>query len=114
MTQQHLLTILTHIMDSLGLPVTVARHLPDPAPNTFVVLTPLVDVFDFYADNQPQVDVCEVQVSLFTTENYLEIAKRITEEVLAADLTVRARRYVGFEVDTSMHHWAIDVAHYFY
>jgi hypothetical protein len=81
----------------------------NPAPDAYLVLTPLADYYQLFADNQPQVDVAQVQVSIFTKSNYLAIKKQITKLLLASEFTITDRRYLGHEDDTSYHHYVIDV-----
>ncbi|WP_406713282.1 hypothetical protein QEV65_03055 [Trueperella pyogenes] len=105
-----LLEQLTRIADKLGLPFEVGLYTATPAPQTYLVATPLVDVLDVFADNQPSVEIEEVRLALFTTGNYLDLRNRITRALLDAGLTVTARRYVGFEANTGYHHYALDIA----
>lgn len=105
-----LLEQLTNIADKLGLPFEVGLYTTTPVPQTYLVATPLTDVLDVFADNQPSVEVEEVRLALFTTGNYLDLRNRITRALLDAGLTITARTYVGFENDTGFHHYAIDVA----
>lgn len=109
---EELLTQLTHIAQRLGIPSAVGVFPQSPAPDTFVVFTPLSEVFEFHADNTPQVDTSEVRLSFYTTHNYLKLAERLTQAVLDAGLIVSARRYVGFGADTCYHHWALDIQHW--
>lgn len=105
-----LLAKLTHICHNLDLPVATVLYTESPAPETYCVLTPLDEIFQLYRDNKPGVDVEEVRISLFTTNNYRQVAKRITMACIDAGLTVTARRYIGHEDDTGYHHWTIDLA----
>ena len=82
----------------------------DPALDTYLVLTPLSDIFDLHADNQPSIDIQEVRLSLFCKENYTKIKNRFVKAALNADMTITNRRYIGYETDTGYHHYAIDVA----
>ena len=93
----------------LGLPFQTGLYTKAPHPETFVVATPLADVFDVFADNQPRAEVETVRLSLFTTGNYLGLRDRFTKALITAGITVTARRYVGFEDDTGYHHYALDV-----
>ncbi len=79
-------------------------------PDTYAVLTPLSDSFDIHADNKPGVDVQEVRLSLFSKDNYLKTKNIIIHALIAADITITNRRYIGHEDDTGYHHYAIDVA----
>lgn len=40
----------------------------------------------------------------------MKIKNTLVRALLAADVTVTDRRYIGFETDTGYHHYAIDVA----
>jgi len=46
---------------------------------------------------------------LFSKNNYQQRKNQIVKAVLAAEITVTARRYIGHEDDTGYHHYAIDV-----
>ena len=104
-----LLSELNTIAGGCGIPVETGVFT-DPAPDTYLVLTPLSDSFDLHADNRPSVDVQEVRLSLFCRENYMKIKNVLVRALLAADVTVTGRRYIGHEDDTGYHHYAIDVA----
>ena len=80
------------------------------APDEYVVILPLSDVFEVHADNRPGFDVQEVRISLFSKGNYQQRKRQITTALLNADITVTERRYIGHEDDTGYHHYAIDVA----
>ena len=104
-----LLSELNTIAGGCGVPVETGIF-SGAAPDTYLVLTPLSDSFDLHADNQPNIDVQEVRLSLFCRENYTKIKNRLVKAVLNADMTITDRRYIGFETDTGYHHYAIDVA----
>lgn len=104
-----LLEQVTVVADRLGLPIAAGLHTDSPAPATYLVATPLSDMFDVYGDNQPGVEIEELRLALFTTGNYLTTRDWLTRALLDAGLTVTARRYVGFEADTGYHHYALDV-----
>ena len=97
--------------------ITTALNIPaqtsvfdDPAPDKYIVLTPINDDYHLFADNKPTVDVEEVRISYFDKGNYLAGKRAIETAVLSADITITSRRYVGHEDDTGYHHYAIDVA----
>ena len=104
-----LLSELNTIADKCGVPVETGAF-SDVAPDTYLVLTPLSDSFDLHADDRPGIDTQEVRLSLFCRENYMKIKNTLVRALLAADVTVTDRRYIGFETDTGYHHYAIDVA----
>lgn len=105
---------LNKILDTLSIPVETGVF-SNKAPDTYVVLTPLIDVFDIYADNRPEVDIQEVRLSLFTKNNYLNRVTDIVVALFNADFTITEKRYIDHEDDTGYHHYAIDVAkHYIF
>ena len=104
-----LLSELNTIAESCTIPVETGVFI-DHAPDTYLVLTPLADTFDLHADDRPGVDTQEVRLSLFCRENYMKIKNTLVRALLAADVTVTDRRYIGHEDDTGYHHYAIDVA----
>lgn len=97
-------TILTSI-----LPVETGVFSGVP-PDEYLVLTPMTDEFAMFGDNMPLIDVSEVRISLFSKGNYLQRKRQITQVLLNVDFTITDRRYVGYEQDTSYHHYAMDVA----
>jgi hypothetical protein len=102
-----LLSELTTTMSGIGIPVETGVFSGE-APDTYCVLTPLVDLFDLHADDTPGVDIQEVRVSLFSKDNYIDIKDRIVRAILAANMTITNRAYIGHEDDTGYHHYSID------
>ena len=100
---------LNAVVDSCGLPVETGVF-SDLPPDEYVVVTPLMDHFELFADNKPGMDVQETRLSLFSKGNYLERKNALIRALLAADFTITERRYIGREDDTGYHHFAIDVA----
>ena len=107
-----LLADLKFIADQIGLPVETGVFT-GVAPTENLVLTPLTDTFDIHADNDPGVDGQEVRISLFSKGSYTKQKNSLIRAILAADLTITERRYVGHDDDTGYHNYAIDVAHYY-
>lgn len=66
-----LLETLTTIADQLDLPIAVSLFSASPAPDTYLVATPIADTLEVFADNTPHVEIEEVRLSLFTAGNYL-------------------------------------------
>jgi hypothetical protein len=79
-------------------------------PDIYLVITPLIDLFEVHADNKPEYEVQEVRLSLFVKGNYIGIKNNLVRTLLGADFTITDRRYIGHEDDTGYHHYAIDVA----
>ena len=96
------------VLEPLGLPVETGVF-SKKAPDEYLVITPMSDVFDYYADNLPRADMQEARLSLFSKGNYLARKKDIVRRLLGADFTITDRRYLGYEEDTGFHHFAIDV-----
>ncbi len=99
---------LHRLFDKLGIPIESGIMTGRP-PDTYVVLTPMTDRFELFADDRPEIDVEEVRISLFTRENYIKLKNRIAHKLLQSDFTITERRYIEFENDTRYHHYAIDV-----
>ena len=104
-----LLAEVKQVVEQCKIPVETGVF-SDAPPDTYAVLTPLADSFDLHADNKPTMDVQEVRLSLFCKENYLKTKNTIVHALLASDITITSRRYIGHEDDTGYHHYVIDVA----
>lgn len=81
----------------------------EKAPDEYIVIIPMGDIFDFYADDLPNSELQEARLSLFSKENYMAMKNEIVNTLLNADFTITERRYIGYEEDTGFHHFAIDV-----
>ena len=99
---------LVTIMDGLRIPVET-ESFSGKVPDQYVVLTPMEDVFEIFADNTPQMDVCSVRISLFSKGNYLYIKDLLVDALLSAGFTISLRRYIGREDDSGYHHYVVDV-----
>ena len=80
----------------------------EPAPEQYLVLTPLSDTFQLFADNAPNGEVQEVRLSLFTKGSYTAIKNKLVRVLLDADITITDRRYIGHEDDTGYFHFVLD------
>ena len=105
-----LLENLSHIAKQLGLAYAVSCYTDSPAPDTYLVFTPLTDSFEIFADNTPSVEIEQARISLFTKTNYLSLRNQITKALISARLVITGRRYIGYEDDTGYHHYSIDVS----
>lgn len=99
---------LKRLFEQLNIPIE-SGVLTGRPPDTYVVLTPMTDRFELFADDRPEIDVEEVRISLFTRENYIKLKNLIAHKLLQSDFTITERRYIEFENDTRYHHYAIDV-----
>ena len=97
------------VLKPTGLPIETGIF-NGKAPEEYLVITPMNDLFELYADNLPQHEIQEARISLFTKQNYMARKNEIVGLIIAADFTITDRRYIGLERDTSFHHFAIDVA----
>ncbi|NLB20142.1 MAG: hypothetical protein GX829_04770 [Clostridium sp.] len=80
------------------------------APDEYLVLIPMSDIFDQYTDDLPSAELQEVRLSLFSKGNYQARKNEVVKVLLNSDFIITDRRYLGYEEDTGFHHFAIDVA----
>ena len=104
-----LLSDLNTVLETPGLPIETGVFSGVP-PDEYLVITPMVDIFELFADNRPHHEVQEARLSLFSKGNYTARKNQVVEALLDADFTITDRRYIGHEDDTGFHHYAIDVA----
>ena len=99
-------------LSDLGIPIETGVFT-DKAPAKYIVVVPLADSFDLHADNAPGCDVQEARISIYAQCSYTKEKNAIVKALLAADMTITDRRYIGYENDTGYHHYAVDVAQYY-
>jgi hypothetical protein len=104
-----ILSELNTLVNAVPLPVETGVF-SGKAPDEYVVILPLSDVFEVHADNRAGYEVQEARLSLFSKANYRQRKRQITTALLNSDFIVTERRYIGHEDDTGYHHYAIDVA----
>lgn len=97
------------LFDSLCIPVETGVF-SEKAPDEYVVITPLSEIFDVFADNRPHYETQEARLSLYSKGNYQRRKNQIIKALLQDDFTITERRYVEHENDTGYHHYAIDTA----
>lgn len=85
----------------------------DTPPDAYLVLSPMADSFGIHADNAPGIEIQEVRLSLFSKGSYTKLKNTLIRAILAAEITITDRRYVGHEDDTGYHNYAIDVAKHY-
>lgn len=107
-----LLSDIHTILAPLNIPVETGVFT-DPAPDTYLVIVPMTETYEVFADNKPTIDVGEARLALYTRGNYQTIKNQLLEAFFAADFTITQRNYVGYEPDTGYHHFNIDVANYY-
>ena len=97
------------ILEPLGVPIETGVF-SKKAPDEYLVLIPMSDIFDYYADDLPRAELQEVRLSLFSKGNYQARKNEVVNVLLGAGFIITDRRYLGYEEDTGFHHFAIDVA----
>ena len=107
-----ILAELTALLVALGIP-TETGTFKATAPDAYVVITPLSDTFDTYADDRPLREIQEARLSLFSKQNYRSMSSRIVKTLLGADITITDRRYLGYEEESEYHHYAVDTAKHY-
>jgi L-ascorbate metabolism protein UlaG (beta-lactamase superfamily) len=80
------------------------------APDEYVVLTPLSDLYTLYADNKPHFEVPEVRISLFCKGSYTARVRAISSALMDNGFMITDRRYIGHDGDTGYFHYILDVA----
>ncbi len=103
-----LLKDLNSSLEPIGTPIETGVFSGKP-PEEYIVITPMSDRLDFYADNQAHSVIEEARISLFSKMNYQSLKKEVTKVLLKEEMTITDRQYIGFENDTKYHHYAIDV-----
>lgn len=107
-----ILTELNGLLPSLDVPIETGVF-SGKAPERYLVLIPLSDIFDLHADNVPGVDVQEVRISVYVKGNYTSLKNAIIRLLLEHDFTITERMYIGYETETGYHHYNIDAAKYY-
>lgn len=106
---QSILKDISEVLKPIGISIETGVF-SEKAPDEYLVLIPMSDIFEHYADDLPGAELQEVRLSLFSKQNYLEMKNRIVESLLQDEFTITDRRYLGYEEDTGFHHFAIDVS----
>ena len=107
-----LLEDLNTVLAPLNIPLETGIF-SEEASDSYIVAVPLTDEYGFHADNAPGIDVQEVRLSLYSKSSYTAMKNAVVNALLAADYTITARQYIGFETDTGYHHYNVDVANYY-
>lgn len=107
-----LLEELNQCLLPLGIPIETGVFSSTP-PDEYLVVTPLADTFELFADNLPLYDIQEARLSFFKKGSYTKQKNRIVRALLGAGFSITDRRYIGHEDDTGYHHYAIDVAKHY-
>lgn len=103
-----LLAELNTLLEPTGLPVETGVF-SDAAPDSYLVLTPLSDSFEMFADNKPHFETQEIRLSLFSKGSYIRHRNSIVRALLDGDYTITDRRYIGWDDTSGYHQYAIDI-----
>jgi hypothetical protein len=101
--------LIINTLEPLNIPVSINENT-DKAAERYIVIIPLYDAFDVFADNMPSIEVSEIELAVYSKGNYLKLAKDISILLIDAGFTITNRRYLEYEKDTKLHHYIIDVA----
>lgn len=96
------------LVEGLGIPVETGIF-SEKAPKEYVVITPLSDMNEVFADNRPHFEIQEARLSLFSKRNYQQTKTALIAALIFGDFVITGRRYVEHEDDTGYHHYSIDV-----
>lgn len=99
---------LNTVLNTIEIPIETGVF-SKAAPDEYLVLTPLNERFQHFADNEPMFEVTEVRISLYSKSNYIQRKKQITKLLMNSGITITDRQYIGYENDTGYHHYIIDV-----
>ncbi len=103
-----ILSELNAVLTAVDIPIETGVFSGVP-PDEYLVITPMNDTFEGYADNHPQQEIQEARLSLFVKGSYTARKNQIVKALLMVDFTITDRRYIGHEDDTGFHHYTIDV-----
>ena len=96
-------------LEPLDIPIETGKF-SDKACEKYIVITPIGDSFEVYADNLPKNEVQEARLSLFSKGNYQAMKNVITKTLMLNDFSITDRRYLGYEKETGYHHYVIDIS----
>ena len=105
------MNILTELNDLLsGLDFAVETGVfSGEAPDEYVIVSPMSNVFPVFGDNLPILETQEARISLYAKRNYTKRFKLIVKSLLLEGFTITGQTYLGHEDDTSYFHVSIDV-----
>lgn len=101
--------LITNTLKPLGIPVAMAENT-DKQLNNYIVMKPVQEDFIAYADNKPNMEVVQAEISLYSKENFIDLAREITSILLEAGFTIKNRKYMDYNQEARLHHYVIYVA----
>ena len=102
-----ILAELNTVLGELGIPLETGVFT-SIAPDKYIVVVPLVDNYGLHADNNPNYDIQEARISLYSKTNYIADKNRIIRALFGADFSITGRQYIGYETETGYHHYVVD------
>ena len=96
-------------LSPLGVPIETGVF-SEPAPNEYIVLTPISDNFELHADDMPLYEVQKVRISIFSKTNYIPLKNRVIRAAFDAGFSITDHLFVEREDDTGYYHYAVDTA----
>lgn len=103
-----LLADVKSILTTLNIPCEVGVFKQTPAPNTYVVLTPLTTQLK-YTDNSPENEIQSVRIVVYSKGSYTSIVKSICRKLAEAEICIEEQRYIAHNDSTDYYQYAIDV-----
>ena len=100
--------LVINTLKPLNIPITAIQN--SIKNDKYIVLIPLYETFDVYADNKPTIEIQEVQLAIYCKGNYLALKKQITTLLIDAGFIITNSKYIEYEEDTKLHHYVIDTA----
>lgn len=101
---------LNTILDALKIPVETGYFSSaSPAPDQYVVITPIFSEFGLHADNIPHMDTHDVRLTIYSKGNYLNTLDTIVRSMQTHDISVTDRSYIGYDREFGYHQIAVDV-----
>ena len=104
----NLLVELNSVFEALDISVETGIFSNEP-PDEYIVITPMSDKLNMFADNKAHMVISQARISLFSKKNYIKRKQELIRVLLDGKMTITDCQYVGFEQDTKYHHYAIDV-----
>lgn len=95
-------------LQPVGVPIETGAFT-GTAPDEYVVIVPMTDSFEVFADDAPLFETQEARLSIYTKGNYQQLKNRIVLALISADFTITGRQYIEFEGETGFYHYSIDV-----
>ena len=108
----NILDDIQRILNPLNVPFETGIFT-EPAPEQYLVIVPLIDKFELYADNLPLADVQEARISVYSQGNYQRLKKQVISAFLEAGYIISQRQYIGYETETGYFHYNIDVTTFY-